>query len=201
MFRNLPHQDWQQLLLEARAGSHQAMGVLLDAYRGYLQVAADHRLHGKLQAKQGASDLVQETYFEAVRGFARFQGQQPDELRNWLRNILDCRLIDFIRRHRTDKRQIDREIALGTDSQPSEGPELVARDITPRTYAVTQEDMVRVWRAMSALPERDAQVLRLRDLESLSFPEIGHQLEMTADAARKTWVRALRRLRLQLAEQ
>src|SRR4051812_46159075 len=58
----------------ARAGSHEALGQLLDGCRGYLLRIARDELDPRLQAKGGASDLVQETFLEAQRDFAAFTG-------------------------------------------------------------------------------------------------------------------------------
>src|SRR5262249_25191343 len=48
----------------ARAGSAQALGEALEACRGYLLQIARQELDADLQAKGGASDLVQETFLK-----------------------------------------------------------------------------------------------------------------------------------------
>lgn len=188
---------WETLLERARAGCPEALGKILEPYRAYLLGTADRDLGDDLQAKDGASDLVQETFFEAVRGFERFQGQSPHELEHWLSAILGFRLVDFVRRYRqSSKRQVSREVRLETQSGDDlRAEQLAAHQKTPRSQAIAQEEAFRLWRAMEALPERDAKLLRLRDQEGLSFGEIGDVLGVSAGAARKSWVRALRQLR------
>ena len=59
------------LLQQARAGDAQAAGLLLERYRPYLRVIAQRLLDEQLAARLDASDLVQQTLFEAHRDFAR----------------------------------------------------------------------------------------------------------------------------------
>src|SRR5262245_48250334 len=89
-----------QLLAAARSGSREALGLLLDTCRRYLLLVADRELAQELKAKGGASDLVQETFLEAQRDFAGFQGSSEDEFRAWLRRLLLNNLANFARRYR-----------------------------------------------------------------------------------------------------
>ena len=65
---------------------------MLDGCRQYLLMIANEVIGPELQAKLGASDLVQETFVEAHRHLAAFRGKTEGELRAWLRRILECRL-------------------------------------------------------------------------------------------------------------
>ena len=76
------------LLAAARAGSREALGRVLEGCRRYLLGVAEGELDPDLRSKGGASDIVQETFLEAQRDFARFQGSSPEELRAWLRQVL-----------------------------------------------------------------------------------------------------------------
>src|SRR5947209_18029056 len=92
-------------LLQARAGSDQALGQALEAYRGYLLVIAERELDHDLRAKGGASDLVQETFADAHGDFARFQGTSAGEWQAWLRALLLNRVAHLTRPYRhTQKR-------------------------------------------------------------------------------------------------
>src|SRR5437764_3357307 len=99
-------QDAAQWLPAARCGSREALGRALDACRRYLLLVADKELDAELQAKGGASDLVQQTFLEAQRDFARFHGDSEAELLAWLRRLLLNNLADFRRLYRgTGKRR------------------------------------------------------------------------------------------------
>src|SRR5438105_1940581 len=105
--------DIAPLLDAARSGSREALGQLLESCRGYLLMVAKGELDRDLQAKEGASDLVQETFLEAQRDFVQFQGASEAELLAWLRRLLLNNVANFTRRYRTTgKRSVEREVVL-----------------------------------------------------------------------------------------
>src|SRR6516225_2661748 len=108
-----PGGDAARRLAEARAGSREALGQVLETFRGYLLLIADRELEPELRAKGGASDLVQETFLEAQRDFSRFHGNSAEELRAWLRRLLLNNVANFTRQYRERaKREVGREIPL-----------------------------------------------------------------------------------------
>ena len=64
---------------------------------GLLRIAR-REVPNALRGKASASDLVQQTFLEAVRDFAQFQGSTVAELRAWLRRILRNNLANLTRR-------------------------------------------------------------------------------------------------------
>src|SRR5947209_3557782 len=81
-----PAEDAAQWLAAARTGSADALGRLLEACRGYLLLIGQRELDPALRAKGGASDLVQQTFLEAQRDFARFRGATEADLLAWAPN-------------------------------------------------------------------------------------------------------------------
>ena len=134
--------EFGEWLTTARAGSLESLGHALDSCRNYLLRAAQRELDPDLRAKGGASDLVQETFLEAQRDFAQFQGSSEAELRAWLSRLLVNNVHNFTRRFRgTDKRAIDREVALRRDGS-SEGVGVAAPPAatpSPSAQAMQQE--------------------------------------------------------------
>src|SRR3954449_9740926 len=55
----------EQLLQQAKAGDHQALGQMLQRYRAYLAVLARVQIGRRLQGKVDASDVVQEAFLGA----------------------------------------------------------------------------------------------------------------------------------------
>src|SRR5262245_33601578 len=98
-------QDFPAWLAAARDGSRDALGKALEACRRYLLDVARHELDVSLQAKGGASDLVQDTFLEAQRAFDRFHGNSGGELRTWLRRLLHHQATKFGRRYRTTQKR------------------------------------------------------------------------------------------------
>jgi RNA polymerase sigma-70 factor (ECF subfamily) len=182
---------------QARAGSPEAIGCALETYRRYLLLIAERRLAPELQAKGGASDLVQETFCEAQRDFAQFRGTTDAELRRWLRQMLINNVGVFTRRFRdARKRAVGREIAIaGPDSTAGLTVDPAASTPTPSALAANNEREEALQQALAKLPEEYRRVLHLRFQEELSFAEIGAQMGRSSEAARKLWARAVTRLR------
>jgi RNA polymerase sigma-70 factor, ECF subfamily len=183
-------------LSAARAGSPDALGQVLEGFRGYLLLIAQREMDPQLQAKGGASDLVQETLVDAVGHFDRFNGTSEGALRAWLRQLLLHNVADFGRHYRdTDKRQIDREVRLEVgDSSLPLGDQLAADTLSPSHHAMEDEQAQAIQRALEQLPEDYRKVIRLRYQEDKSFEEIGCEMQLTPNAARKLWARAVKRL-------
>jgi RNA polymerase sigma-70 factor (ECF subfamily) len=185
--------EFHQLADAARRGDRSAIDALVEPYRNYLLLIANQEIQQALLPKLGASDLVQQTFVTAQEMLPDFRGATPEAWKGWLRQILRHRLNDAERQFLAAKRRsVDRERRLD-DSQLGEQP-LVDPERTPRSDAIVREEARLVEQEMARLPEHYRRVLQLRNWEELSFPEIGRQLGISAEAARKTWFRAIVRL-------
>jgi RNA polymerase sigma-70 factor, ECF subfamily len=172
--------------------ANSALGRLLDGYRDYLLLVANRELAGALHQKVAPSDIVQETMIEACRGFAGFAGTSEAELLGWLRQILVNNLADAARRfQRTAKRDVLREQHF-SDSHADLAHQLIDPQPTPMSALLENESTELLFLALSRLPEHYRRVILLRNLELLSFPQIGEQLRITSDAAYKLWLRAIK---------
>lgn len=184
-----PPNDW---LADARAGSQEALGRALESCRRYLLEIARRELDPALQAKGGASDVVQETFLEAQRDFGRFHGGSAGELRAWLRQLLLHHLYKQARRYRTtQKRAAGREVSLEPDG-------LSAAAVTPSVQAMAHEEAEELRRALARLPEDYRQVILWRYQEQRPFDEIAQMLNRSDTAVRKLWARAIERLQLEM---
>jgi RNA polymerase sigma-70 factor (ECF subfamily) len=184
--------DLGKLLEAARAGSDDALGNALDAFRPYLLLIANRQLDPALRAKVGASDVVQQTFLEARLAFPNFDGGSEQQVRAWLRQILMHNLANVARHYGTDKRQLAREARLGpgeADAGPSLEPP--AEGPTPSAQVMAQERDEALHRAMQRLPDDYRQVITLRHQEHLEWAEVGQRLGRTATAARLLYLRAI----------
>jgi RNA polymerase sigma-70 factor (ECF subfamily) len=197
---NAADHDAADHLRAARAGSREALGQLLEACRAYLLSIANQGLGSDLQAKGGASDLVQETFLEAHRDFGRFHGSTEAELLAWLRCLLLNNAANFARCYRaTGKRQVGREVRLeGSDSSTAGTAGLAADTSSPSTEAMAHEKAEAVARALERLPEDYRCVITLRNQERREFDDIGRLMDRSPDAARRLWSRAIERLQHEL---
>src|SRR5438477_12624530 len=108
--------DPEQLLGLARAGSGPALGQLLELYRSYLAILARLQVGRRLQGKLDAADLVQDTFLEAHRHFAQFQGTTEPAFVAWLRQILAGVVANLVRHYLgTRRRDVRLECRLAAE--------------------------------------------------------------------------------------
>jgi RNA polymerase sigma-70 factor (ECF subfamily) len=195
--------DTEQLLHRARAGDVPSLGRLLELHRAYLIVLARVQIGRRLQGKVDASDVVQEAFLGACRDFVQFRGQTEKEFLAWLRQILASLLANLVRHYQgTQSRDIRLERQLVVElEQSSQALDrgLVAAQSSPSQQAMRREESVRLAEALGRLPPEMRELLILRHLEGLSFPEVAARLGRTIDSVKKQWPRALASLRRLLA--
>ncbi len=181
-----------QWLREARDGSRTALGRIMEARRNHLLLVANRSLGQNLRSKIGASDLVQDTYVEAQRNFGHFRGSTEQEFHAWLLGILANRLANAVRFYRqTQKRAVDRELSVAAvDAALS-----ILHDgaATPGTRMLVDDEQRRVRLALQYVQEPWRSVLVERIWQGATFAEIGVRRNRSAEAARKLWVRGVRK--------
>src|SRR5712691_7213043 len=189
--------ELERQLAAAQAGSREALGRLLEACRPFLLPLAQRQLATDLQAKAGASDLVQETFAEAFRDFPQFLGRTEPELLAWLQRILRHNAVNLANHFRhTDKRRLDRERSLEAGQSCSDGAEQLADDSkSPSGKAMQREEAEVLQRALERLPEDYRRVILLHHRDNLSFEATARQLSRTEVATRRLWFRAVERWR------
>jgi RNA polymerase sigma-70 factor (ECF subfamily) len=196
--------DWRRLLRRAKTGDDNALGRLLEAYRSYLALLARLQISRRLQGKIDPADVVQDVFLEAHRNLALFRGTTEAEFAGWLRQILAARLTNLVRHYLGTKRRdvrLEREMAAAVDesSRVLDGG-LVARQSSPSERAARCEQAVLLANALAQLPNDQREVLVLRHLEELTFPEVAARMSRTPDSVKGLWTRGLDRLRHILGE-
>jgi RNA polymerase sigma-70 factor (ECF subfamily) len=194
----------EHVIQQAKTGDDGALGALLEFYRNYLRLLARVEIGRRLQGKLDASDIVQETFLEAHRNFARFQGNSEPQLVAWLRQILAARVANLVRHYfGTQGRDIRLERELAADLDRSShvlGQELVASLASPSQNAAQREQAVLLADALQRLPDDYREAIVLRHLEGLTFPDVARRMERSQDSVEKLWLRGLARLRQEFGE-
>lgn len=184
----------QKLIEEFRiaAGEDGAsdVGSLLEQFRSFLFATAQAALSRELSVRASASDIVQETMVQGLRGFEGFRGTNSEQLASWLREILKNRLRIERRRYARERRKLEQEEAL------SHSPD--ASDPSPSSTAIKAEDLRQVALAVRQLSVDGRVAIELRHCEQLSFVEIGQRLNRSEEAARKLYNRTLVQLQRML---
>jgi RNA polymerase sigma-70 factor, ECF subfamily len=191
-----------ELLGEARRGNDAALGKLLETYSKYLKLLARVQIGRRLQGKADASDIVQETFLDVHRQFANFRGVTEPEFLAWLRRILAGQIAQMMRHYLGTKGRdlkLERELAVDVDqsSQAMNG-DLADSQSTPSQHVSRREQSVLLAEALDRLSEDYREVIILRHLEALSFPEVAARMNRSENSVQKLWVRALASLRQKL---
>ena len=185
-------------LPSAKAGSREALGHVLEACRAYLQLIAAEETDPTLCRKIDPTDLVQQTFLEALRDFSKFQGE-PEELLRWMRRLLLNNLANLRRDFSRDKRSVNREISLPeSDSSSTWGVQLWADTPSPSFSAMKVERKDALERALARLPEDYQTVIQLRYQELFSFEAIAETMQRSENAIRKLCARAMELLKQDL---
>jgi RNA polymerase sigma-70 factor (ECF subfamily) len=196
--------DWRRLLRQAQTGDPDSLGQLLETYRAYLALLARLQIHRRLQGKIDPADVVQDVFLEAHRNLALFRGSTEAEFAAWLRQILAARLANLVRHYLGTKRRdlrLEREMAVALDeSSRVLDSGLVARQSSPSERAARCEQAVLLADALARLPYDQREVLVLRHLEELTFPEVAARIGRSVDSVKGLWTRGLDRLRRILGE-
>lgn len=184
-----------------------SLGRLMSLYANYLKLVVSAQLDARLRTRVSASDVVQETFYEAHRDFTAFRGQSPEEFLGWMRKILVNNLLRAVEQHvKAAKRDVRREVSLdrlrqGVEQSTWRFAALVAgREETPSTDMQRQESESALAEVLAQLPEDYQQVIHLRHLEGLSFAEVAERMERSSGAVRMLWLRSLKTLRDKFAE-
>lgn len=189
----------ETLLDQARTGDGQALGQLLESYRAYLMLLARVQIGRRLQGKVDAADVVQDAFLSAYRDFGHFRGATENEFRGWLRQILAYVLANLVRYYQGTQRRdvrLERQLTIELDqSSHALDRGLVAEQSSPSQQAVRREQALLLAEALARLPEAWRDLLVLRHLEGLTFPEVARRLGRTVDSVKKQWPRALASLR------
>jgi RNA polymerase sigma-70 factor (ECF subfamily) len=193
-----------QLLDLARQGDSPALGRLLESYRAYMVVLARLQIGKRLQGKVDASDVAQEAVLGAFRDFPQFRGSTEKELLAWLRGILASLLANLVRHYQgTQARDVRLERQMAVELEQSSHAldrGLVAAQSSPSHQAIRREQSALLAEALTRLPPDWRELLILRHLEGLTFPEVARRMGRTIDSVKKQWPRALAELRRLLGE-
>jgi len=196
----------QELDERMRAGDQQALAELFTSCRERLRHVVDFRLDDRLRARIDADDVLQEAFLAASKRLGHYAGSSYSSPFLWLRAILTQALVDLHRRHvGAQKRSADREVRIDATPFPqatstSLSIQLVGGATSPGEAAARADMMGVMEVAMAGMDPIDREVLALRHFEELSNREVAEVLGIQRKAASIRYVRAIRRLRVVLAQ-
>lgn len=199
--------DTEELLASVRRGDPDARDKLFDRHRNAIRRMIDLRMDRVLERRVDASDIVQDVLIEANRRLEKYLNDPIMPFHLWLRQMAKDRLIDAHRRHRVAaRRSMDREQPLAAATKDEESVldlagQLCDGQLTPAAAATWHELQRRFREACSQLDPQDQEIIMMRHFEKLSNSEVAEALELSAQAASMRHLRAMRRLRVHLADE
>jgi RNA polymerase sigma factor (sigma-70 family) len=173
-----------ELVAAVRRGDDGAFEALFGRYRGpitgYVQrMCKDHAR---------AEDITQDVFMSALRRMR--ETERPIAFKPWIYEIARNACIDQFRRsQRGEEVSYDADTFAGADRA-----RLSASDASPDDAFDAKQRLDHLRGAFGGLSETHHRILVLRELEGLSYREIGEQLGMSRPAVESTLFRARRRL-------
>lgn len=152
-----------------------------DLYRLYVEQVFRY-LYSRIRNVEEAEDVTAQTFLAAFNAFDHFR--KDGHFASWLFTIARNKATDHFRQRGNITYLND------VDNLPVENDPLHSVIRTEQAKALAS--------LIQALPEDDRELLRLRFLATLSFPEIARFLDRKEDAVKKSIYRLLARLHSQL---
>jgi RNA polymerase sigma factor (sigma-70 family) len=173
------------LVAAVRRGDDRAFEALYQRYH--------RRIHayvlGMVKDHQRAEDVTQEVFVSALRRMRATE--RPIAFKPWVYEIAKNACIDQFRRSKRAE-----EISFDADEglAPSDYTRLVSSEPVPDAALAAKQDLDHMVGAFGGLSDAHHQILVLRELEGLSYREIGERMGMSRPAVESTLFRARRRL-------
>ena len=175
----------RQLVSLVRAGDDRAFEELYARYRR--RIAA--YVYGMVSDHGRAEDIAQDVFVSPLRRMR--ETERLIAFRPWIYEIAKNACIDAYRR-----RSRAEEVALTGDDGQGGGDRLylVASSPQPEEAFDVKQRLGHLCGAFGGLSEAHHRILVLRELEGLSYREIGQSMELSRPAVESTLFRARRRL-------
>lgn len=191
--------DDLDLLRTSLEGNEEAFNEVLLKHRERLKRMIALRMNDRLQGRLDASDVIQDTFVEASRALDAYLENPKLPVFLWLRHLAGEKLIQAHRKHlTTQKRAAEREqrILGGTPAATSMSLaiQLAGKMTSPSQAAEKKEATDQLMQALESMNEIDREILTLRHFEQLTSRETATILDMSNDAVKKRYVRALAKL-------
>jgi len=189
------------------SSAQQVLGQLFVEHKEKLRRMVQLRLDDRLRGRLDASDVIQQTWVEAVQRYDEYLKNPSVSPFVWIRFLAGQKLSQLHRFHLGTKlRQASREVSLFQGAQPSAtsavlAAQLVGKLTSPSVAFAREEQKLKIETALNGLDENDREILALRHFEQLSNQEAAEVLELTTEACYKRYVRALLRLKSTLGDE
>ena len=182
----------QELVERAKKGDETAFGVLVTDNEKRIYNLC-RRLTGN---PEDAAELTQEAFLNAWRGLSRFQGESS--FSTWLYRLASNACIDFLRKEKR-RQNLSMTVSLD-DEEEARQVELPDERYAPERELERTEVRQAVAAGLERLTPEHRQVLVMREINGLSYAEIGAVLGLEEGTVKSRIARARNALRKVLTE-
>ena len=176
----------RRIIAQVCAGDTNAFEALVVAYQKQVYNLALRTVGNE----EDAADMTQEVFLRAYRALGTFRSESKFSV--WLYRLTTNVCIDFLRSRRRHP-----TVSLTASEDDDEQPQfdLPADESVGPEQQLTRSEMCRsVARGLDSLPDDARKILILRELDGLSYAEIGKVLRLEAGTVKSRLFRARRRL-------
>ena len=177
-----PAADEQQLILQAKQGSHEAYRLLVERHMKHAYDVA----FGFVGNHESAEDITQEAFVRAYRSLTRFRGEA--EFSTWLYRIIMNLSFNRLKQIKRRSKYEARDIEPSSIVSAQETDESETFDLRPH-----------IERALHELPTLQRAVVILRHLDGLSTAQVSSILQCSEGTVKTHLFRGLKKLRSKLA--
>ncbi|MGQ9671822.1 MAG: RNA polymerase sigma factor [Candidatus Aminicenantales bacterium] len=172
--------DEKELIRLSQAGNGEAFGQLVERYK----IKVFSLAYGLTRDRVAADDLAQEVFIKAYYVLPKFKFRS--EFGTWLYRVAINHIKDYLRKSKRHGLAVPLddvpEIKMAAENRPHEAE----REEEKRRHLVRQ--------ALEKLPEKHRAILMLRDIQGLSYEEVGRILGLSPGTVDSRLFRARKRL-------
>lgn len=171
------------------------LGNAIEQYRGQLLATISCRASENLKRCMSAEDILQEAFIEAYKRLDYLNEKPEISLLVKLRTIVMQTIVDKERYYGADKRDVGKEVYDNIDDSQTNLLNNLADSIsTPSKKVMRKERAVIVRQIIDELSPQDQDIIFLRHFEQLDFDDCAEILNVSVDAVKMRYYRALSRL-------
>lgn len=170
--------DEQKLISQAQRGDQAAFEQLLDRY----EKTVYHQALRLVGSPEDAADVTQEVFFKVWRHLPSFRGESS--FATWLYRLTDNAALDLLRREK--KRRGESSL------DDEEGASFLPADPSPSPQQTVERKELRqaVAEGLAQLSEEHRRILVLREINGLSYEQIGDILDLSPGTVKSRMARA-----------